>query len=131
MEKMLKNVAVFEADMSNSRYSTNKTQSVLVLGHGLIQKINDTTIYTEKMYKPNFTVDNIFFLSLHYNSDNSYLFVNGKHVINSKAKNSELIKYPMRLGGFSKYYNESSRKDTVLYGNVSDFSVDYSAIMKC
>ena len=70
-----------------------------------------------------------FFLSLHYNSDNS-LFVNGKHVINSKAKNSELIKYPMRLGGFSKYYNESSRKDTVLYGNVYDFSVDYSAIMK-
>ena len=36
----------------------------------------------------------------------------------------------MRLGGFSKYYNESSRKDTVLYGNVYDFSVDYSAIMK-
>ena len=61
MEKMLKNVAVYEADMSNSRYSTNKTQSVLVLGHGSIQKINDTTIYTEKIYKPNFTVDNIFF----------------------------------------------------------------------
>ena len=29
--------------MSNSRHSTNKKQSVLVLGHGLIQKINDTT----------------------------------------------------------------------------------------
>ena len=31
------------------------------------------------MYSPNFTVDNkIFYLSLHYNGDNSYLFVNGK-----------------------------------------------------
>ena len=31
------------------------------------------------MYSPNFTVDSeIFCLSLHYNSDNSYLFVNGK-----------------------------------------------------
>ena len=52
------------------------------------------------MYSPNFTVDNkIFCLSLHYNGDNSYLFVNGKQVINFKAKKSELIKYPMCLGG--------------------------------
>ena len=30
------------------------------------------------MYSPNFTVDNkIFCLSLHYNGDNTYLFVNG------------------------------------------------------
>ena len=32
--------------MSNSRHSANKTQSVLVLGHGVRQF--DTTIYTEK-----------------------------------------------------------------------------------
>ena len=48
------------------------------------------------MYSPNFTVDHkIFFLSFHYNGDNSYLLVNGKQVINFKAKNSELKKYPM------------------------------------
>ena len=48
--------------MTNSIHATNKTQSVLVLGHGLIQKLNDTTIYAEKMYSPNFTVDHkIFF----------------------------------------------------------------------
>ena len=35
------------------------------------------------MYSPNFNVDNkIFCLSLHYNGDDSYLFVNGKQVIN-------------------------------------------------
>ena len=33
-------------------------------------------------------------LSLHYNGDISYLFVNGKQVINFKYKNSELIKIP-------------------------------------
>ena len=43
-----KNVFVFGADMSNSRHKTNKTQSLLILGHGLIQKINDATIYAEK-----------------------------------------------------------------------------------
>ena len=56
-----KNVIIFGADMSNSRHSTNKTQSILVLGQGLIQKINDTTIYAERMYSPNFTVDNKIF----------------------------------------------------------------------
>ena len=74
-----KNVIIFGADLGNSRHATNKTQSVLVLAHGLIQKINDTTIYAEKMYSPNFTVDNkMFCLSLHYNGDNNDLFVNGK-----------------------------------------------------
>ena len=34
----------------------------------------------------------------------------------------------MCLGGLSKDYNRNSRKDTGLYGNVYDFSVDYSAI---
>ena len=81
------------------------------------------------MYSPNFTVDSkIFCLSLHYNGDNSYLFVNGKQFINFKVKNYELIKFPMCLGGLSKDYNGNSRNDTGLYGNVYDFSVDYSAI---
>ena len=34
----------------------------------------------------------------------------------------------MCLGGLSKEYNENSRKDTGLHGNVYDFSVNYSAI---
>ena len=34
----------------------------------------------------------------------------------------------MCLGGLSKDYTENIRKDTRLYGNVYDFSVDYSVI---
>ena len=124
-----KNVIIFGADLSNSIHETNKIQSVLVLVHVLIQKINDTTIYAEKMYSPNFTIDNtIFCLSLHYNDDNSYLFVNGKEVSKFKAKNSELIKYLMCLGGLLKDYNKNSRKKTGLYGNVYGLSADYNAI---
>ena len=69
----------------------NKTKDILVLGRGLIQKIDDTTIYAEKMYSPNFTIANkTFCLSLRYNGDGSYLFVNGKEVITFKAKNQSV-----------------------------------------
>ena len=57
----------------------------------------------KKCIAPNFTVDNKkFCLSLHYNGDSSYLFVNGKETINFKAKNSEFVPYPLCLGGLSK-----------------------------
>ena len=62
------------------------------------------------------------------NARHIYLFVNSKDVTKFKVKNSKLIKYPMCLGSLSKYYNRNSRKDTGLYGNVYNFSVDYSAI---
>ena len=115
--------------MTNSIHATNQTQSVLVLGHGSIQKINDTTIYEEKIYSPDFTVDNkIFCLTLYYNGDNIYLFVNGREVTKFKANNSELIKYHMCLGGLSKDYDRDSRKNNGLYENVYDFKVDYKAI---
>ena len=52
-----------------------------MLGHGLTQKINNTTIYAEKMCSPNFSAENkTFCLSLLYNGDDSYSFVNGKEV---------------------------------------------------
>ena len=43
-----KNVVIFGVDMTNSKHPNNKTKDVLVLGHNLIQKIDDTTIYAEK-----------------------------------------------------------------------------------
>ena len=43
-----KNVIIFGADIGNSRHATNKKQSVLILRHGLTQKINDTIIYAKK-----------------------------------------------------------------------------------
>ena len=46
-------------------------------------------ITKQNMYSINFTVANEnFCLSLHYNVDNSYLFVNGKEILNFTAKDS-------------------------------------------
>ena len=41
-------------------------------------------------------------LSLHYNGANSYLFVNGTEIIKFKAKDSEIVATPSRLGNFQK-----------------------------
>ena len=68
----------------------------------MFQGINCITIYAEKMYSTNFTVNNKkFCLSLHYNGDNSYLFVNGKEIHKFKAKDPEIVLYPLCLGGIS------------------------------
>ena len=70
---LARNVIILGADMSSSVHASNKTKDILVLGKGLIQKIERTTIYAETMYSPNFSVENkIFVLSLHYNGDNSF-----------------------------------------------------------
>ena len=81
------------------------------------------------MYLTNFTVANKkFCLRLHYNGDNSYLFVNGKEIINFKAKDSEILPYPLCLGNISKDFDLGCMKKTRLTGYVYDFSVDCWAI---
>ena len=70
--------------MSSSVHANNK-MNILVLGKDFTQGINDTTIYAEKTCSINFTKTKVkFCLSLHYNSDNSYLFVNGTEICKSK-----------------------------------------------
>ena len=80
---------IFGDDMSGSVHASNKTKGFLVLGRGLIQLIENSTIYAEKVYSPNFSAENkIFVLSLHYNGDNYFLFVNGQKVTQFKAKDN-------------------------------------------
>ena len=110
-------------------HANNKVNNVLVLGKDFIQGINGTTIYAEKMYLTNFAVDNKrFCLSLHYNGDNSYLFVNGKEIHKFKAKDPEIAPYPLCLGGLSKNFEVGYMRASGLIRYVYDFSVDYGAI---
>ena len=103
------------ADMSSSVHANHKINNILVLGKGFIQGINDTTIYAEKTYSINFTkTKRKFCLSLHYNGDNSYLFVNGKEICKFKAKDSEIAPYPVCLGIISKDFSVDSMKKTGL-----------------
>ena len=70
-----KHVIIFGADMSNSKHGNNETKKVLVLSRDFIQKIDHTTIYAEKMYSSNFSVDNeTFCLSLYHNGDKLFVF---------------------------------------------------------
>ena len=55
------------------------------------------------MYSINFTVTNMqSCLSLHYNGENSYLFVNGTEIYKFKARDSETVATPLCLGKISK-----------------------------
>ena len=40
-------------------------------------------------------------LSLHYNGDDSYLFVNGRQELNFKAKTDQLVKEKLCIGNLS------------------------------
>ena len=123
------NVIIFGANLSSSVHANNKVNNVLVLGKTLVQGINGTTIYAEKMYSTNFTVNNKkFCLSLHYNGDNSYLYVSGKEIHKFNAKDSEIVPYPLCLGGLSKDFEVGYMRASGLIGYVYDFSVDYDTI---
>ena len=65
-------------------------------------------------------------LSLHYNGDNSYLFVNGKKIYKFEANNKN-VNFPNQfcLGSIS-----NKCRGRYLKGNVYDFSVDYDTINK-
>ena len=81
------------------------------------------------MYSINFTVDNKrFCLSLHYNGDNSYLFVNGKEIHKFNSKDSEIVPYTLCLGSLSKDIEVGYMRASGLIGYAYDFSVDYGAI---
>ena len=89
--------------MSSSVHTNNKTKSILILGEGFAQGLEDTALYAEKMYSINFTATSKkFCLSLNNNGDNSYLFVNGTEIIKFKAKDSEIVVNPLCLGNFSE-----------------------------
>ena len=73
-----RNVLIFGVDMSFSAHGTNRANHIYLMGDGLTQGINDTTLYVEKNYWRNFTdPGKKIIISLHYNGDESFFFVNG------------------------------------------------------
>ena len=88
-----RNVLIFGADMSFSVHNTSRANHICVMGDGFTQGIHDTTLYVEKNYYRNFTdPGKKFMLSLHYNGDDSYLFVNGRQELRFKCKTDQLVK---------------------------------------
>ena len=125
-----RNVLIVGVDMSFSVHATNRANNIYVMGDGLIQGINDTTIYAEKNYWRNFTdPGKKYVLSLHYNGDNSYLFVNGRQELKFKAKDDQIINEKLCLGNLSSEWTKSESEKTGLCGNIYDFVVDYKPVV--
>ena len=125
-KKDVKNVIIFGDNTSNSSHSTNKTQNIYVLGKDIVQGINNTTIYAEKIYKSNFTEQNKkFVLSLPYNGDNSYLFVNGSQELKFKSFVNYLDRNLLFVGNISSDWSLTNGTKTCLYGIVYEFAIDY------
>ena len=70
-------------------------------------------------------------MSLHYNADNKYLFVNGKEIFKFKAGNKN-VSFPTQfcLGSIANGFSPTESREVSLNGNVYDFSVDYNSIDK-
>ena len=124
-----RNILIFGADISFSVHATNKANHIYLMGTGLTQGINDTTIYAEKNFYRNFTdFSKKSMLSLHYNGDDSYLFVKGKQELKFKAKTDQLVKEKLCIGNLSDQWTTSQSEKTGLYGKIYDFVVDYEQI---
>ena len=124
-----RNVLIFGIDESYVIHSNNKANNIYVMGDGIVQGINDTTLYAEKLYSQNFTQPSKkFVLSLHYNGDDSYLFVNGKQELKFKCKTESLVKEKLCIGNLSDKWTTSESEKTGLCGSIYDFAVDYKPI---
>ena len=128
---LARNVIIFGVDVSFGKHANNKANNIYVMGKDYITKINDATIYAEKMFYRNFTEPGKkFILSLHYNGDNSYLYVNGREELKFKTKTDQIINKNLCLGNLSRYWTKDQFTKTSLYENIYDFVVDYKAIVE-
>ena len=86
-------------------------------------------MYAEKLYSQNFTAANKkFVLSLHYNGDDSYLFVIGKRELKFKAKDDQIVKEILCLENISDDWTAVNAQKTGLWSEIYDFAVDYTSI---
>ena len=70
-------------------------------------------------------------MSLHFNADNCYFFVNGKEIFEFKVDNKN-VNFPTQFccGSISNGFSATECREVSLNGNVYDFSVDYNSIDK-
>ena len=123
-----RNVLIFGVHESSLVHANNKANNIYVMGDLFVQGINDTALYTEKIYSQNFTaVNKKFVLSLHYNGNDSYLLVNGKQGLKFKAKDDQIVKEILCLGNISDDWTAANAQKTGFWGEIYDFAVDYTS----
>ena len=68
-------------------------------------------------------------VSLHYNGDDSYLFVNSRQELKFKCKTDQLVKEKLCIGNLSDQWTTSESGKKGLYGIIYDFVMDYEQIV--
>ena len=110
VNEIRRNVTNFGVDIRLSSHTDNKKKDILILGKGPTQGL-EHALTAERSYSINFTKNNNkFCLSLHYNGENIYLFVNSTEIIKFKAKDSEIVTTPLCLGNIPKDISVDNRK---------------------
>ena len=100
--------------MSSSVHVDNKGKDFLIFGCLPTEGLGEHSLTAEKMYSINFTVNKKkFYLSLHYNGANSYLFVNVTEIYKIKAKDSEIVASLSCLGNISKDWSVDNIKKRI------------------
>ena len=91
-----------------------------MLGEGPPDDINGTVGTAKKKFSINYSrAKTKFWLSLHYNGGNSYLFVNGKEIFKFKANNGN-VNFPTQicLGSISNGFDATESRKVWFKGNV-------------
>ena len=89
--------------MSSYVHFDNKNKEILILGKGLPQGLDNTTLTGEAEFFIYFSrLQRKFCLSLHYNGTNNFLFVNATKIYQFKTKDSKIKPYPLCLRKFQK-----------------------------
>ena len=122
-----KNTLIFGVHENSFAHANNKANNIYVMGDFIVQGTNDTKVLMI-LYSQNFTATNKkFALSLHYNGDDSYLFVNGKRELKFKAKDDQIVEEILCLGNISDDWTAANAQKTGLWGEIYDFAVDYTS----
>ena len=118
-----RNVLIFGVHENSLVHANSLVHNIYIMGDLFVQVINDATLYVENVYSQNFTAANKkFVLSLHYNGDNSYLFVNGKQELKFKAKDDQIVKEILCLGNKNDDW-------TAVNAKKRDFGVKYMILL--
>ena len=112
-----RNFIIVVVDMSSSMHIDNKQKDIVILGEGLTQGLDDTTLTAKKNC-----------LTLLYNGTRSCFFANRIEIIKFKTNDSENKATLLCLQNVLKDFPVDDKKYTGFYGYVYDFSVDYDTV---
>ena len=120
-----RNVLIFRVDMSFSVHANNRANHIYVR----VQNLFKALMILQFMQKKTFIETLQILVILHYNGNNSYLFVNGRQELTFKYKTDQLVRKKLCIGNLSDQWTTSESEKTGLYGKIYDFVVDYEEIV--